>query len=319
MKTTATGHEDTQMNDIQSHPHLSERDVVAAPLPHPRRAVVVGADGVDPNQAAVRWAIYEAEASNRPLHLICVEEDGVLTPHHDRVPDADLTVLGLLAADIARQRPELTVHHELAAGDPVSSLLAHSADQGVLVVGKRGLGTFARLLIGSTSIAVAGRCRVPTVIVPDSWHQGEHRHEPVVVGLDPEDLHTAALSYAFAEARRRGVGLVVAYGWEPRAQLLRDPAAVSAEINEWKKHSLARLTHAVAEIQSDFAGVHVEFAPRHGHPATVLLDVAGSAQLLVLGRHDDGRLGGFPYGSVTRNVLHHACVPVAVVPSGGEG
>lgn len=307
------------MNDVQSHPHLSERDVAVAPRPHPRRAVVVGTDGSEPNRAAVSWATYEAEASNRPLNLIHIEEGDVLTPQHDGVTADDETALGLLAADIALHRPELAVHHEFVAGNPVSSLLAHAADQGLLVVGKRGLGTFARLLIGSTSIAVAGRCRVPTVIIPDTWEQGKHRHDPVVVGLDPADLHTAALSYAFAEARRRGVGLVVAYGWEPKAQLLRDPAAVSAEITEWKTHSLARLTHAVAEVQSAFGGVHVELVPRHGHPATVLLEVAGSAQLLVLGRHDDGRLGGFPYGSVTRNVLHHACVPVAVVPSGDEG
>ncbi len=291
--------------------------VTEAPRVDPRRAVVVGVDGSERNRAAVRWATHEAEASARPLHLVCVLDDEVPIPHHSAATDddRDWTLLRRLAADIALERPELTVDHELVAGGAIGALVAHSADRALLVVGKRGLGTFARLLIGSTSIAVAGRSRVPTVIVPDTWDQARHGHDPVVVGLDPDDVHAEALAYAFAEARRRGVRLVIAHGWEAKGLLIRDPAAVSRDIASWKEHCLARLTDVVGPARSSYPGVHVELVPRHGHPATVLLEVAESAQLLVLGRHDDSRLGGFPFGSVTRNVLHHAEVPVAVVPS----
>ena len=290
--------------------------VTEAPRPDTRRAVVVGVDGSERNRAAVRWATHEAEASGRPLHLVCVLDDDVPISHHSAVTDDDRewTVLRRLAADIARERPELTVDHKLLAGQPVGALIAHSADQGLLVVGKRGLGTFGRLLIGSTSNAVAGWSRVPTVIVPDAWAPSPHSHDPVVVGLDPDDVHGEALAYAFAEARRRGVRLVVAQGWEAKAPA-RDPASVSRDTADWKAHCTARLADAVAPSRSVFPGVHVDLASRQGHPAGVLLDEAQSAQLLVLGRHDDGRQGGFAFGSVTRNVLHHADMPVAVVPS----
>ena len=276
-------------------------------------------DGSERNRAAIRWATHEAEASGRPLRLVGVSDDELAIPRRTTSAERDevLTVLGRLADDIAEHHGELTIEHEIVVGDPISALVRRSADQALLVVGKRGHGTFARLLVGSTSIAVAGRSRVPTVIVPDTWEQSQHLHQPVVVGLDPDDVHTEALVYAFGEARRRGVRLVVTHGWEfPKP--FRDPATVSRNVADWQERRLSSIRDAVAPFRSAFPGIHVELASRHGHPATVLLDEAGSAQLLVLGRHDDGRLGGFPFGSVTRNVLHHVDVPVAVVPSTGR-
>lgn len=292
--------------------------IVEAPTVHPRAALLVGVDGSERNRAAIRWATHEAEASGRPVRLVCVHDDELTAPRRTTAADRDedLTVLSRLADDIAEHHRDLTIQHEIAVGDPISVLVQRSADQALLVVGKRGHGTFARLLIGSTSIAVAGRSRVPTVIVPDSWEQGHHVHQPVVVGLDPDDVHTEALVYAFGEARRRGVRLVVTHGWElPKP--FRDPATVSRDVADWQERRLSRIRDEVEPFRSAFPGIHVELASRHGHPATVLLDEAASAQLLVLGRQDDGRLGGFPFGSVTRNVLHHVDVPVAVVPTSG--
>lgn len=185
------------MTDSQIRPGaMSLTNIVEAVEPERRGAVVVGVDGSESNRAAVRWAAHEAEASDRPLRLVCVCGDEMPTDS-----DEHSAVLRRLADDIAGEHPELTVDREIAAGDPIRTLLERSLDQGLLVVGKRGHGTFARLLIGSTSIAVAGRSRVPTVIIPDTWEQSRHLHQPVVVGLDPDDVHAEALNYAFAEAR----------------------------------------------------------------------------------------------------------------------
>jgi nucleotide-binding universal stress UspA family protein len=66
-----------------------------------------------------------------------------------------------------------------------------------------------------------------------------------------------------------------------------------------------------------FPDVDVQSAQVEGHPAESLLDAAGSAQLLVLGRASENRrFTGLPIGSVTRAVLHYSDIPVAVVPSG---
>ena len=50
------------------------------------------------------------------------------------------------------------------------------------------------------------------------------------------------------------------------------------------------------------------------HPVDLLLRRAAGAQLVVLGRRKPATFG-FTLGSVARGVLHHASVPVAVIPS----
>lgn len=50
-----------------------------------------------------------------------------------------------------------------------------------------------------------------------------------------------------------------------------------------------------------------------GHMA--VLDAAEHAQLVILGRQPDGKLGAFPFGSVTRAVRHYSECPVMVVPT----
>ena len=63
-----------------------------------------------------------------------------------------------------------------------------------------------------------------------------------------------------------------------------------------------------------FPGVDVTLVEDRGHPVDLLLRRAAGAQLVVLGRRESARFG-FTLGSVARGVLHHASVPVAVIPS----
>jgi nucleotide-binding universal stress UspA family protein len=132
--------------------------------------------------------------------------------------------------------------------------------------------------------------------------------------VDRRDVQPEVLHFAFTEARLRGVPLVAAHGrdlpamgWEPST-----PAeAVGAEPDE---HRLAQSLTPYAETYPD---VDLSVVDHPGHPLAVLLDEAGPAQLLVLGRHRDRRREGFPFGSVAHGVLHYADVPVAIVPPGG--
>jgi nucleotide-binding universal stress UspA family protein len=73
----------------------------------------------------------------------------------------------------------------VVTGSPVEVILAAAADARLVVMGKRGLGVFARVIVGSTSIAVAGRAKAPVVIVPEDWTREDHRDGPVVLGIDP--------------------------------------------------------------------------------------------------------------------------------------
>jgi len=276
------------------------------PWTEPGKAVVVGVDGSRRNRAAVEWAAEEATASGRPLTLLLVLDDRAFPlPLHDQ-PLRDLNggsaqgwqLLNEVETSIASQYPSALIRKEMAVGADDCSLIARSEEQASLVVGRRGLGTFARLLVGSTSLSVAWHARVPVIVVPDDWSPAAHAAESVVLGVDHQDVQPEVVRFAFVEARRRGAPLVVAYGHEA-------PAAGSEEA----------LERAVSPYCREFPGVEVRLVHRLAHPLSVLLDEVGPSQLVVLGRHSARKRGAFPFGSVARGVLYYADSPVAIVPS----
>ncbi|GAB2870160.1 universal stress protein [Nocardioides pacificus] len=282
-------------------------------------AVVVGVDGSIRNKAAVAWARAEAAATGRPLDLLAVlDTTGFPVPWYGAVPDDEPAwqALDEIAHEVARDLPGTTARRDVVNGPATHVLLEGAKGQELLVVGKRGKGTFARALVGSTSIAVAGRASIPVVVVPDEWVPAEHDAGCVVVGVAPEDLHPDTIHRALHEARRRGVELVVAHGWEVPAVLAWDETLVRDTYQRAESDHAEALEAVVAPYRSADEDVVIRAVSRRGHPANVLLDVADEcgAQLLVLGRHDLSRLGGFPLGAVPRAVLHYAHVPVMVVP-----
>jgi nucleotide-binding universal stress UspA family protein len=133
----------------------------------PIRTVAVGFDGSSDAQAALRWAIDLAvriEADVVVIHAV-----GLLEHAAGRQSGVELEgAVGRIAAeggiDPAR------VHWRLTDGDPCSVLarVAPGAPLGgdLLVVGSRGQGAHAGLLLGSTSHELAERAVIPVVIVP---------------------------------------------------------------------------------------------------------------------------------------------------------
>ena len=81
--------------------------------------------------------------------------------HHPRVDDP--------AHQPARRRRDM-LPPKVTAGSPSRSCSTRRRGHPrMLVVGRRGLKTFGRALLGSTSVALAGRSPVPVVVVPDDW------------------------------------------------------------------------------------------------------------------------------------------------------
>jgi nucleotide-binding universal stress UspA family protein len=282
----------------------------------PSRAIVVGVDGSDRNRAAVAWATHQALGAGRPLTLVHVLGDYAFpVPHHSMGSDDELgqQAVDQIRSDLLDRHPDLTVRHEMASGATVSCLLDRSVDQAMLVVGTRGLSAVARMMIGSTSIAAAGRSRVPVVVVPESWRQADHSDDPVVVGMDPDEVHAKMLRFAFTHAQRRGVGVHLVFAVDPAPELARVHALEPDFAALAKERAAERVEDALLPYRRDFPDVPVRHSEFRCHPASALLDVATRAQMIVLGRNHTSLIG-FPLGSLTRGVLHHSTVPVAVVP-----
>ncbi|MFB4298500.1 universal stress protein [Actinomadura sp. NTSP31] len=155
------------------------------------------------------------------------------------------------------------------------------------MIGHRGRGGFAELLLGSTALHLAGRLPVPLIVVrgADTDPAGE-----VVVGLDLVEDPAPQLDHAFAAAETRGERLRALHAWPPAPLALEAGADLQIAANSFRSHLAAALVpwrkrHPDVEIVE---GVVV------GHPVHSLVLASGHADLIVVGSR--GRIP--PIGSV---------------------
>jgi nucleotide-binding universal stress UspA family protein len=184
----------------------------------------------------------------------------------------------------------------------------------MLVVGRRGIGTFKRLLIGSTSEAVTSLGQVPVVVVPDGWTAGPDR-APVVAALDDSGENDPAVEFAVELAVERNVPLRLVHIWDLPPVYGWNPAMVMAVGDDWTADADRHYAAVAKQWRHKYPKLEIQLDVRRGHPVEGLLDAAEAihAQVLVMGGHHRPRLSAVLLGSVVRGVLQHATCPVAVV------
>jgi hypothetical protein len=97
----------------------------------------------------------------------------------------------------------VAVSQEVTTGMPAALLVSLSAEAQLAVVGHRGLGGFAGLVIGSVGTALAAHAVCPVVVVRGT--DAPRQDGPIVVGLDGSPQSEAALAFAVeAAVARRG-------------------------------------------------------------------------------------------------------------------
>lgn len=132
--------------------------------------IVVGVDGSETGNEALRWAARLGECMGCSLHAILVWEDVYAsTPEVVLPPPVDWQALGestleeSLTTVFGTERPAgLTT--TVVAGHPSHRLVEASRDATMLVVGSRGHGGFVGLLLGSVSGAVSAHAHCPVLV-----------------------------------------------------------------------------------------------------------------------------------------------------------
>jgi nucleotide-binding universal stress UspA family protein len=140
---------------------------------------------------------------------------------------------------------------------------------------------------------------------------------PVVVGVDGSDESVAALRWAVRYAGATGAPVWALLAWHyptvaGQPPVGHAPEAVNKEVEDEER---ANLAEAIGKAVSDAPGVHVEAKIRYGHPAEVLIDESGHADVLVVGRRGHTRVIGRHLGSVSQHCVNAAQCPVVVVHS----
>lgn len=146
--------------------------------PGPGRPVVVGVDGSPGSEAALEEAADQAAARGAELHLVSSYQalsqipwaagflgEGGSKDLFAAARDAAVTVLAE-AYERVQDRPGITAVSTRAVEGPTAAMLASEAEgAGLLVLGARGLGGFASLLLGSVSRGVIHRAPCPVLVV----------------------------------------------------------------------------------------------------------------------------------------------------------
>jgi nucleotide-binding universal stress UspA family protein len=199
--------------------------------------------------------------------------------------------------------------------DAAPALVGSGRNAFALVLGFRGLGDLAGMLLGSVSLAVAAHADCPVIVVRGGVEHRHGRFGRVVVGVEDGEGSGTAVDFACREAHVRRCRLVAVHAWSVPVGNPGPPGRLSG-------YALRALDRAPAQVLADalrdstqrYQDVQVSSEVVHGPARQALLEAASEADLLVVGaRRRHGHVG-LQLGLVNHAVLHHAPCPVAVVP-----
>jgi nucleotide-binding universal stress UspA family protein len=138
------------------------------------KTIVVGVDGSPGSRAALTWAAAEAADHGSDLVVVNVWEHTLMPPSGSvsvserYVPDESQRTADELVQVIKEELgddPPILVQPRVIQGRPAKVLIEESANADLLVVGKRGHGGFAGLVLGSVSQHVAAYAKCPVAVV----------------------------------------------------------------------------------------------------------------------------------------------------------
>lgn len=135
------------------------------------RTVVVGVDGSEGAQRALRFAIDEAAAHDWRVMLVHGVDVGLSAadPYGggavlEQLQQSGRAALDAAAAEVVKAGLEAST--KLEVGSPAYALIDAAKGAAMLVVGSRGHGGFMGLLLGSVSSACVHHAHCPIVVVP---------------------------------------------------------------------------------------------------------------------------------------------------------
>jgi len=289
----------------------------------PVRDVVVGVDGSEGGYHAMAWAAGEAVRLAARLVVVhaYAQPIGVgSVAAGSRSPDARPEAEALLArahARYARATQARALTAELTAvgfavvrGDACAVLVHHARRGAVVVVGRRGVGTFDRVAMGSISSAVAALAPGTVVVVPRAARVLAPRR--VVVAVDPRTSSERLLETAFDEADRAGVPLTAAHAID-EGMFVGVTEGDLAWLGRLRAEARADLEAQAARWGEKYPGVRWSIDSRGGAAPGALLSALRSDDLVVTGGHAASLQVGRARGGASDRIVRHAPCAVSVV------
>lgn len=269
--------------------------------------ILAGYDGSSGSENALNWAAREARSRGIVLTVCYAWAPGFAPlPGEAAVVDLARQSGERVIADGLRHAKSVMGSREvrpLLIGGPATAVLCeHSHDACMVVVGSRGRGGIAGMLLGSVSWQLAAHAHCPVVVVRGHWRSaGGYVPGPIVVGTDGSAASNAALGFGFEEAALRGAPLLAVCALADTPGILGGDRKLQDDVEQ-----------AITQGEKEHPEVDVLRRVAQGGPRAALLAAAHDAQLLVVGSRGRSGIKGMLLGSVSQAVLHHARCPVTV-------
>lgn len=138
--------------------------------------ITVGMDGSDYSRKALEWAIREAGVRGTSLTVVAVhpvprnhwtgdpETYPTDAPETEKVRQAAEEAVQKAVGQVGEPGPT-SVTVRAVSGVPAQELVAASAGTDLLVVGERGGGGWAKMLLGSVTSQVVSHAESPVVVI----------------------------------------------------------------------------------------------------------------------------------------------------------
>jgi nucleotide-binding universal stress UspA family protein len=287
------------------------------------KPIVAATDGSRESLHAVEWAAREAVLRSAPLRIVSAAS---LLPRmigsqgtsqyetvSDHLRDDRNRALSVATERAAATAPGLLIDTDVLTGPPAEAVTESGSGALMLVVGSRGIGAFAAMILGSVSRYAAIHAPCPVVVVREETTATQKQ---VGIGISDSDTSADALEFAFEEAALRKASVVAIHAWHtPQYDISRAgdaPVGPAAEVFE--DAAVRQLDKLLDDWRKKYPDVPVSQDVVHGHPGRALVGLSARADLVVIGRRSM-HSGVHGPGTVTHAVLNHAHGPVATVPS----
>jgi nucleotide-binding universal stress UspA family protein len=289
--------------------------------------VVVGIDGSTGARRALDWAAAQARLTHAVLEIVAASGRGGSSadPHaSEQYIEGDVEEAAAWAKALA---PGAVITTKEVDGPPAAQLIEESEDADLLVVGSRGRGGFASLLLGSVSRKCVHEAHCPVVVVGATGggrsereiqpgQAGDvatathaDRHNRIVVGIDGSSSSIAAAEWAATQSELTGDTLEALMTWEWPSTYGWSPGDPEYD----PQHDCDVIMGDVLRpIRDQHPGIQIEAVVWEGHPAHRLVEASNRAGLLVVGSCGEGELAEALLGSVTEHCVAHAHCPVVV-------
>jgi nucleotide-binding universal stress UspA family protein len=272
--------------------------------------VVVGVDGSEQSRLALQWAADLCRVTGAKLAVVEAWSGGDPASANEtgarvkrELADAARELLGSKAAD-------LDIEFEELRGSAAGAILERVTPEDSLVLGSRGRGGFAGLLLGSVSRECIEHASCPVMVIR---HEGglPDAAAPILVGHDGSPSSARALEWGVRLAQSTGAEVIAAHVWQSSSSEVRPrlhrrfSAAARQSVDRWAK----AVTPAARPLE-------VEGEPRM---ELVSLGQRLDAGLLVVGRRGTGKIRALRMGSVASYLVTSSTVPIAIIPPIPDG